>query len=110
MLLFSDTSSSYGHTPNAFIFSLRNKERLGPFKSMVAKPEEAIVKYPNVGPTFGDAYDILISDNANTNSRSYSQFGEYNSYHVPSGVQDSYTLLAGTSKFTPDDYEVFYLV
>ena len=110
MLLFSDTSGNYGHTPNAFIFSLRNKERLGPFKSMVAKSEEAIVKYLNVGPVFGDGYDIYITDNANTNSKSYSEFSEYNSYHVPSGVQNSYTLLAGTRQFTPDDYEVFYLV
>ena len=110
MLLFSDTSDSYGHTPNAFIFSLRNKERLGPFKSMVAKPKEAIVKIPTRGPVFGDGYDIYITHNANTNRKSYSEFSQYNSYHVPSGVQDSYTLLAGTRQFTPDDYEVFYLV
>ena len=45
--------------------------------------------------------------NANSNSLSYAKFGV--SYAVPSGVQDSDTILAGTLGFTPDDWEVFYL-
>ncbi|XP_020615286.1 uncharacterized protein LOC110053406 [Orbicella faveolata] len=102
-----DTTSSFGSTSNAFIFSLRNKEGLGPFKSMVTKPSYAIVKMPNFGPTFGDGYDILIVDNANSNIKSYTDFG--NSYSVPSGVQDNKTILAGTMHFTPDEMEVFYL-
>jgi len=102
-----DTSNSYGSTSNAFIFSLRNKEGLEPFKSMVTSPSYAIYKYSSYGPTFGNGLDIYIANNANSNTNSYTYFGY--SYSVPSGVQDRKTLLAGTYHFTPDEVEVFYL-
>jgi len=102
-----DTRNSYGSTSNAFIFSLRNKEGLGPFKSMVKIPSHAIRKYSSYGPTFGGGHDIYIANNANSNTHSYTNFGH--SYSVPSGVQDRQTILAGTYKFTPDEVEVFYL-
>ena len=107
LLLSSETRSSYGSTSNAFIFSLRNKEGLGPFKSMVTKPSFAIRKKLYFGPTFGGGHDMCIYDNANSNTNSYTDFGH--SYSVPSGVQDRRTILAGTRNFTPDEVEVFYL-
>ena len=91
------------------MFSLRNKEGLGPFKSMVTYPKYAIYKGLSFGPTFGAGFDIYIATNANSNSNSYSDFGQSNYYSVPSGVQDQYTILAGTRNFTPDEVEVFYL-
>ena len=109
MLCFSESSGGYVYTPNAFIFSLRNKEGLGPFKSMVANPSKAIVRTSS-GPTFGNGYDIYIADNANSNSDSYTDFGKYNDYSVPGGVQDKSTILAGTREFTPDEMEVFYRI
>ena len=109
MLCFSDTSGDFGYTPNAFIFSLRNKEGLGPFKSMVANPSKAIFRYPVLLSAFGNGHDLVIGDNANTNSNSYTDFGQKGDYSVPSGVQDPYTILAGTNQFTPDEMEVFYL-
>ena len=108
MLCFSDSSSAFGYTPNAFIFSLRDKEGLGPFKSMVAKPSKAILKSSHLSPSFGDGYDIYIADDANSNSNSYTDFGQYGDYSVPSGVQNPHTILAGTNRFTPDEMEVFY--
>ena len=107
MLCFSKSSGSYAYTPNAFIFSLRNKQGVGPFKSMVAIPSKAIVRISH-GPTFGDGYDLFIADDANSNSKSYTDFGRYDAYSVPSGVQDAYTVMAGTREFTPDEVEVFY--
>ncbi|XP_078382248.1 uncharacterized protein LOC144664922 [Oculina patagonica] len=101
------TSSSYGSSSNAFLFSLRNKEGLGPFKSMVKKPQNAIYRNSGYGPTFGGGFDINIANNANSNTGSYTYFG--NSYSVPSGVQSGNTILAGTYSFTPDEVEVFYL-
>ncbi|XP_020631179.1 uncharacterized protein LOC110068150 [Orbicella faveolata] len=101
------TSHSWGSTSNAFIFSLRNKEGLGPFKSMVTNPSKAIRKYSGYGPSFGSQYSIYIANNANSNTHSYTNFGY--SYSVPSGVQNKYTILAGTRNFTPDEVEVFYL-
>ncbi|KAL9962022.1 hypothetical protein ACROYT_G031080 [Oculina patagonica] len=101
-----DNSNGYTSTSNAFIFSLRNKEGLGPFKSMVTNPSSAVYNYPGYGPTFGAGHDIHIENNANSNTKSYTNFGS--SYSVPSGVQDKETILAGTEYFTPDDWEVFY--
>ena len=109
LFLSSDTSGGWSSTSNAFIFSLRNKEGLGPFKSMVTNPTYAIYRVSGYGPTFGGGHDIYIADNANRNTNSFSDFGEYNYYSVPSGVQDKYTILAGTRNFTPDEVEVFYL-
>ena len=103
------SSGGYGSTSNAFIFSLINKEGLAPFKSMVKNPSRAINRGSSYGPTFGDGSDIYISNNANSNTGSATDFGQYNSYSVPSGVQDQYTILAGTRRFTPDEVEVFYL-
>ena len=106
-LLTSDTSRSSGYSSNAFIFSLRNKEGLGPFKSMVTSPSKAIYKYSRYGPTFGNV-DIHIANNAKSSSSSHTyNFGR--SYSVPSGVKDKRTILAGTRHFTPDEVEVFYL-
>ena len=98
---------AYGFTSNAFIFSLRNKEGLDPFKSMVTNPSNAIYKRQGYGPTFGGGHDIYIASNANGYAASYANFGR--SYSVPSGVQDKMTILAGTYNFTPDEVEVFYL-
>ena len=100
------SSGGYSSTSNAFIFSLINKEGLAPFKSMVKIPSRAIYRDSSYGPTFG-GHDIYISNNANSNTNSYTDFGF--SYSVPSGVQDRKTILPGTYRFTPDEVEVFYL-
>ena len=104
---YSDSSYSYGFTSNAFIFSLRNKEGLGPFKSMVTSPSHAIYKGSRYGPIFGAGHDMYIATNAKSNTNSQTSFGS--SYSVPSGVQDKKTILAGARNFTPDEVEVFYL-
>ena len=100
---------TYGYTTNSFIFSLRNNENLGPFKSMVIRPSLAIMRETVSGPTFGRGNDIHIANNANTNTNSYTDFGEWRLYAVPSEVRNQYTVLAGSEHFTPDDWEVFYL-
>ena len=58
------------------------------------------------GPTFGNGWDIYISDNANINSYS---FALLSAYETPKELQDPTTTLAGTTNFSPDDWEVFYL-
>jgi len=107
-----DPSNFYGRyasTSNAFIFSLRNKEGLGPFKSMVTNPSNAIYRHASYGPTFGGGHDIYIANNANSNTVSYTNFGYRYYYSVPSGIKDKKTILAGTYNFTPGEVEVFYL-
>ena len=106
----SESSGGVATTDNAFIFSLRNKEGLGPFKSMVAGQSKAIYRSSYHGPTFarsGYYYYIYIAHNANNNINSYAKLG--GPYPAPSGAQDPDTILAGTKHYTPDDWEVFYL-
>jgi len=74
---------------------------------MVTKASAAIERTTSHGPAFGGGHDICINNNANSNTNSYTNFGD--SYSVPSGVQDRKTILAGSYKFTPDEVEVFYL-
>ena len=103
-----DSSNGYGETTNAFIFSLRNKEELHPFKSMIKEThlQYAIYKHPANGPTFGPGTDIYISDNANSNNNSYTHL---HYYETPKGANTPATILSGTPHFSPDDWEVFYL-
>ena len=74
---------------------------------MVANPSYAIYRSSVYGPKFGTGHDIRIANNATSNRNSYARIGH--SYSVPRGVQNRYTVLAGTQPFTPDDWEVFYL-
>ena len=106
-MLFSEFRGGCKRTSNSFIFSLRNNERLPPFKSNVTDPQCAIYCYPSDGPTFGWGCDLHIDNYANSNSYSHTDFGS--SYSLPSGVSNPYTILAGTRYFSPDEVEVFYL-
>ena len=101
-----DPSSGWnGFTRKAFIFSISNNEELDPFVSEVRWTYEAIHRASWYGPWFG--LDIVIVNNANRNSRSYAGLGVY--YPAPAAVQNRYTILAGTERFSPDEVEVFYL-
>ncbi|XP_068706140.1 uncharacterized protein [Montipora foliosa] len=97
-------NGKFGATEKAFIFSLRNAEGLPPFKSNVKDPSKAIHNVGHVGPTFGE--DDLLIDRISANSSS--NFGDH--YIVPTGVQNSLTLLAGASTFVEDEVEVFFLL
>jgi hypothetical protein len=96
--------------PGSFIFSLRNKENLPPFKAPLKDENTpyAIYTYNSYGPTFG-SFDIYISNDAASNTYSYTSFNIY--YPVPSGqVSDTSTILAGTYNFQPSEIEVFHMV
>ena len=62
------------------------------------------------GPTFGDGFDIYISNYASSNSNSYSNLGH--TYSPPSrySYRSTFakTFLAGSYNFTPDEVETFY--
>ena len=99
-----ESSGDYGFTRKAFIFSISNKEELDPFVSEVRRPDWAIYRLSGFGPVFGGIY---IANNANSNSLSLARLGW--AYPAPAAVQDRYTILAGTERFSPDEVEVFYL-
>jgi hypothetical protein len=103
------TGSGYKQAPGSFIFSLRNKENLPPFKAPLKNQNTQYTIYVknNYGPTFGNGHDIYISNDAgsNTNSGTY-----FYSYQAPSGVSNANTILAGTRYFQPSEVEVFHIV
>ncbi|XP_073251777.1 uncharacterized protein [Porites lutea] len=100
-----ESSGGWGFTRKAFIFSISNKEELDPFVSEMRRLYRAIYRSSGRGPCFG--IDIIIVNNASSNSRSRAVLGW--SYPAPAAVQDKYTILAGTNHFSPDEVEVFYL-
>ena len=96
----------YAETPNAFIFSLNNSERLAPFLSKPKDTKRAIDRRSDTGPKFG--LDIIIYLDASSITRSTAGLVKY--YSVPASVKDKgRTVLAGTVYFSPDEVEVFYL-
>ncbi|XP_046854477.1 uncharacterized protein LOC124447551 [Xenia sp. Carnegie-2017] len=104
-------SSRYIRAPKSFIFSLKNKHGLPPFKSSPTKyPQYAMYTTSSYGPTFGAGHDIYIANNAKSSSSSYTNFGQ--AYKLPSGYSYGSTkareLLAGSYRFTLDEMEVFY--
>ena len=102
---FSERTEGYRETSNAFIFSLRNNEQLGPFKSMVKESSNAIYNWKYTGPAFGKT-DIRINYTPRGRTSS-SHLGT--SYCASSEVKNPSTVLAGTFKFDPDEVEVFFL-
>ena len=105
-------SSGDKSSSNSFIFSLKNKDNLAPFKAPVYRYSQyAIYCGSSYGPIFGGGNDLRISDNANSNTNSYTKFGY--TYQPPSGYSygssNTYALLAGSYYFRPSEVEVFYL-
>ena len=97
---------------NAFLFSLKNKDNLEPFKAPVYQNSQCAFNHrSDLGPVFGGGKDLRISDNANSNTKSKTDFGS--TYQPPPGytyrATNTQALLAGTLYFTPSEVEVFYL-
>ena len=65
----------------------------------------AIYRWSYLGPHFGRG--VVIRDNADSNDNSRARLGDL--YSAPPAVQDRYTVLAGTERFSLDEVEVFYL-
>ena len=107
---FSVQGYTYKQSNASFLFSLKNKDNVPPFKAPVKIHSHAIFSSPNQGASFGVGHDFCISDNSNANQKSYSNFG--NTYQPPAGyvygTQQTQSLLAGSYKFTPTEVEVFY--
>ena len=104
-----------GKAGHSFIFSLLNKDNLPPFKSDLREGKTSIFQSSRHGAIFGsgtsrNGRDISISDNANCNSTSFSDFGC--SYTLPEGYvagsNEARFLLAGSFNFTPTEVEVFH--
>ena len=99
----------YKRSTESFLFSLRNKDKLKPFKCPIYdyRNDKAIWCGFGMAAVFGQ--DLRISSDANTNELSYTHFGD--TYRPPSGYEpgtsQTRALLAGSCKFTPTEIEVF---
>jgi hypothetical protein len=98
---------------NAFMFSLKNKDSLPPFKSSILMAENATVTNKDYGPLFGtgsvqSGHDLFISANP-VLQNCYCDLG--NAYKLPDGYvkgsEKARCLLAGRFYFTPSEIEVF---
>ena len=112
LYVFISGSTRYIQSSNTFIFSLKNKDNLKPFKAPVNRYSgNAIYTRNGYGPTFGGGHDINIKNNAHTSTSSYSNFGHV--YRPPSGYSynqaNTKALLAGSYNFKPSEIEVYYL-
>jgi hypothetical protein len=107
------SSGSYRSSSSNYIFSLRNKDGLSPFRSAVYRNSGyAIYTNPTYGPTFGGAHDLYIANNADKNRNSYANVGH--TYRPPSGYSygssNTRAVLAGRRNFSPTEVEVYYYV
>ena len=114
LLVFSTGSCRYVYSSKSFLFSLYNINGYAPVKVNIKSNQYSVAIYTcsTYGPTFGGGHDLRISNNAASNSVSYTNCG--NSYPIPPGYSARYSscrFYAGGSryKFTPTDVEVFYL-
>ena len=101
----------YKRSTKSFLFSLRNKDNLRPFKCPTYdhRNGKAVWCYRSYGAIFGDGYDMLICSNASTNKDSRTDLGK--TYRPPDGYEpdtpQTKALLAGSYQFTPTEIEVF---
>ena len=95
----------YKTSKTSFLFSLKNKDNLPPFKANIKTPENATAANNRFGPLFGDGgRDLYIPNIAmNTFNKSHSEYG--NSYELPN--RGKY-FPAGSFDFTPSEIEVFF--
>jgi hypothetical protein len=102
-----DGSSGWKSDPNAFVFSLTNKDNK-PLKMNIYPNhhDHAIYCHSELGPTFG--YDIFIADNANTTMDSNSDLGSaYEHPQYAEGTDEAQTFLAGSFEFQLDEIELY---
>ena len=108
-MFISFSGQGWKQSDVSFLFSLKNKDNVPPFKAPVYKNHQrAIYSCPSYGPNFGG--DLHISNNSHTNRQSGTNFG--NIYQPPGGyvydTPQTQSLLAGSYKFTPAEIEVFF--
>jgi len=105
-----DCSNQIKHDPNAFVFSLTNKDNR-PCKMITTNANKSIACRAEYGPIFGgyqNIDDIIIADNANLNEYSRSELGyTYKHPQYAHGKNEAKTFLAGSNPFQLEEIEVY---
>ena len=93
--------------PNAFLFSLVNKDNKHLIFNKSSGYISSIQCKSGYGPHFG-LNDLVISDNANLNTDSYSDLGSaYTHPDYPKCTEKAQCILAGSFKFKVSEIEVY---
>lgn len=104
-----DQSNCYKTDSNAFLFSLTNRDNQ-PCVCPIAAGKESLAVHCSLvcGVRFGGGADLIVADNSNTNSNSFTNLGH--TYKHPTYAHASNeikTFLAGTYNFQVMECEVF---
>lgn len=95
----------YINSERSFLFTLSSPQpNFQIVKYDVVKKPYSICYHKDCGPIWGAGADLLIANNCNTNTDSYS-----NMPHSYDGPNANYTSLFGDYNFMVQDYEVFTL-
>jgi hypothetical protein len=106
-----DLSSSMQFDNKAFIYSLVNKENRPLLFEHSSTDKNSICSCRYYGPMFGLGQDLIIYDNSNIFSKSYSNLGKtYTHPEYPYGSEKTKTILAGSFYFQVQEIEVFQML
>ena len=106
---WSPAISYYKADPNAFLFSLTNKDNQ-PCKMKIdsSKQDKAIVNSFEHGPIFGDGHDICIFNFPNKTSDNYSNLGTtFKHPQYAFETNEAKSFLAGSHKFQVSEIEIY---
>jgi hypothetical protein len=98
-------------TGSSFLFTVKNPHNVDPTKFPL-KPEQkefAIFCAANLGPAFGNGFDLSVSDNANTRTASFTHmFGwTYENTTGVGGKSPASTFFTGSGHYAVKEVEVF---
>jgi hypothetical protein len=100
------SEGQYKEDPDAFIFSLVNKERF-PFKARCIEAKKAILCHMIYGPSFG-ALDFFLQSESNQSQFSRSSLGfSYSHPEFPKRSVRAKQILAGSEFFLTREIEVY---
>ena len=104
----SPTPARVKADPNAFLFSLINKDNT-PCLMRTSDVDQSIVCNPSYGPVFGlFPADIVVAFNLNSTTGSYSNLGKtYAHPQYVCGSNEARTFLAGSEYFQLSEIEVY---
>ena len=98
----SPSSWEYAADASTFIFTLTNPAGVSAtYKNK--QPQYALYHYAGYGPAFGHGCDIIVSDNSNSNTNSYTNFPR--SYEDTTGRGNA--TFTGNRNFQLSELEVF---
>ena len=106
-----DVSGQWKSDPNAFLFSLTNKDEK-PCKMNIKnnRHQKAIHCGSMYGPIFGEGCDIYIASNSNTTNGSYSILGfTYTHPEYAFDTNEARSFLAGSLYFQVSEFEVYQI-